>query len=84
MQRKYWMDEPEKMLIIDLPQESDIRYINALMDEFYSVWSNPDESYDDEEIVEEIYDMECAVFLMQNLHETLTYKSNWRVEDCWS
>lgn len=80
MKIKYWMWQPEKMLIVDLPEEyeKDKSYISVLLVGAYSLWMEPEESYD-EETVEEIYDTPCEVFIMNELQKELGYKLNWSV-----
>lgn len=84
MHIKYWMYQPERMLVVHLPEErrKEENYISALLAGAYSIWISPDESYDDEDVIEEIYDTECEVFLMNELHDTLGYKLNWMVTNC--
>lgn len=83
MQIKYWMYAPEQMLVIDLPEErkQDKKRITMLLVGAYTTWSNPEEDYDDEDIIEKIYDSECAEFIIGEAQKELGYKLDYTVED---
>lgn len=83
MEIKYWMYQPEKMLIVNLPEErkQDKVRITMLLVEAYTTWSNPEEDYDDEDIIEEIYDSECSAFITGQAQKELEYKLEYTIED---
>lgn len=84
LQIKYWMYQPEQMLIVTFPEEyvAKENYISTLLAAIYSIWINPEESYDDEDAIEAVYDAECAIYLMNELQEEYGYKLDWTVSDC--
>lgn len=86
MQIKYWMYQPEQMLIVTFPEEYIARenYISTLLAVSYSIWINPEESCDNEDEVKEIYDTDCAIFLMNELHNKYGFKLSWEVSDCYN
>lgn len=83
MQIKYWMYQPEQMLIVTFSEEyvAQKDYISVLLAASYSTWINPEESYDDEDTIEAIYDAECATFIMNDLYESYGHKLDWTVSD---
>lgn len=83
MQIKYWINATEQMLIVDMPAErkQDKVRISMLLAEAYTTWSNPEEDYDDEDIIEEIYDSECVEFITGEANKALGYKLEYTIED---
>ena len=83
MEIKYWMYQPEKMLVVHLPDErkKDKARINMLLVSTYITWSNPEEDYDDEDIIDEIYDSDCAEFIISEAQKELEYKLEYTIED---
>lgn len=83
MQIKYWINATEQMLVVNLPEErkQDKVHISMLLAEAYTTWSNPEEDYDDEDIIDEIYDSECVEFIVGEANKTLEYKLEYAIED---
>jgi hypothetical protein len=73
----------EQMLVIHLSEEhkQDKKLITMLLIEAYATWSNPEEDYDDEDIIEKIYDSECAEFITNEAEKELEYKLEYTIED---
>ena len=83
MQIKYWMYQPEQMLVVRLPEErkQDKCHITMILLAAYATWSNPEEDYDDEDVIEAIYDSECAQFIISEAHKELGYQLEYTVEN---
>ena len=83
MDIKFWMHAPEQMLVVHLPEEhkKDKARIVMLLVMAYIAWSNPEEDYDDEDIIEAIYDSDCAEFIISEAQKELEYKLEYTVED---
>lgn len=83
MQIKYWINATDQMLIVDAPEDrkQDKVRISMLLAEAYTTWSNPEEDYDDEDIIEEIYDSECVEFITGEANKSLGYKLEYTTKD---
>ena len=83
MEIKYWINATEQMLIVDVPEDrkQDKVRISMLLAEAYTTWSNPEEDYDDEDIVEEIYDSDCVEFITREANKVLEYKLEYTIKD---
>ena len=82
MEIKYWINATEQMLIIALPEDrkQDKVRISMLLAEAYATWSNPEEDYDDEDIIDEIYDSDCVEFITSEANKDLSYKLTYVIE----
>lgn len=83
MDIKFWMHAPEQMLVVHLSEEceKDRARIVMLLVSAYITWSNPEEDYDDEDIIEEIYDSDCSEFIISEAQKELEYELEYTVED---
>ena len=83
MEIKYWINATEQMLIVNVPEDrkQDKVRISMLLAEAYTTWSNPEEDYDDEDIVDEIYDSDCVEFITSEANKVLEYKLEYTIQD---
>jgi alpha-N-acetylglucosamine transferase len=80
---KYWLYQPEQILVVSLPEEYEEKasYISLLLMSAYDKWALPEENCETEEEVEAIYDADCAPFIMDELYKESGLKLDWTLID---
>jgi hypothetical protein len=80
---KYWLYQPEQILVVSIPEEyvKKASYISFILATSYDKWALPEENCETEDEVEAIYDADCAPFIMDELYKESGLKFDWELID---